>query len=167
MSIVLYIFQNAIILGLLFLLGGVIYAKKGRGGNTSLVGGLSMIIGVFCNWRQSKIKEGSNRNDQYSWRTRRCIWIKTVTRRPGKLKVFMRKEFGWGFWTLRHWPTLKNAEIVLPIAEQCGEIHSHMIFEYAQYPNLEYTFLGGYAKIPEKGRGEQDVIASFRSPLSV
>jgi hypothetical protein len=47
MSIVLYIFQNAIILGLLFLLGGVIYAKKGRGGNTSLVGGLSMIIGAW------------------------------------------------------------------------------------------------------------------------
>jgi len=47
MKTISYIFQNTIILGLLFLLGGVIYAKKGRGGNTSLVGGISMIIGVW------------------------------------------------------------------------------------------------------------------------
>ena len=46
MNIITYIYQNYYLLGLFFLLGGIIFSKKGRGGNMSLVGGSSLIFGV-------------------------------------------------------------------------------------------------------------------------
>jgi len=36
-----------ILIGLFFLIGGVVFARKGRGGNMSFVGGASMIIGIY------------------------------------------------------------------------------------------------------------------------
>jgi hypothetical protein len=47
MNLIAMMFKNIILLGFLFLLGGAVFSKRGRGGSFSLVGGISLLIGLY------------------------------------------------------------------------------------------------------------------------